>query len=80
VYGVDAGKLQDVVARMRSAQINIPIDEQAADVLVLTSAVDVLVFTDAFAAMAKILNHIGWSRPICCCSGSVFACSPPAGA
>jgi Fe-S oxidoreductase len=59
VYGVYAGKLQDVVARMRSAQINIPIDEQAADVLVLTSAVDVLVFTDAFAAMAKILNHIG---------------------
>jgi Fe-S oxidoreductase len=59
MYGVDAGKLEDVVARMRSAQINVPVDEKAADVLVLTSAVDVLVFADALAALAKILNHIG---------------------
>lgn len=41
----------------------IPVDEESAEILVLTSGLDIMLFNDAMSGTAKILNHIGapWS-------------------
>jgi Fe-S oxidoreductase len=41
----------------------IPVDQPHADVMVLTSGLDIMLFTDALAGTAKVMNHMGvkWS-------------------
>ena len=36
-----------------------PLDEPRADVMLVSTVIDVLLFRDALAAMARILNHLG---------------------
>lgn len=59
VFGVGAGKLREVIDRLGRQGIEIPLDKDQAEVLVLTTAVEVLLFSDALAATAKILNRLG---------------------
>lgn len=59
VFGVGAGKLREVIDRLGRQGIEIPLDKDQAEVLVLTTAVEVLLFSDALAATAKILNQLG---------------------
>jgi Fe-S oxidoreductase len=59
VFGVEADKLRELIGQLKSRQIEIPLDKAKADVLVLTTAVDVLLFNDALAALAKIMNRSG---------------------
>ncbi|MDH4048204.1 MAG: (Fe-S)-binding protein [Gammaproteobacteria bacterium] len=61
LFGVDAAKLRELVSQLKSQQIEVPLDQPKADILVLTTAVDVLVFTDALAALARIMNRSGAS-------------------
>jgi Fe-S oxidoreductase len=59
VFGVDATKLREVIDKLGRQGIEIPLDKSQADVLVLTTAVEVLLFSDALAATAKIMSSIG---------------------
>ena len=59
VFGVGADKLRDVVDRLAQQGIEVPLDKGQAEVLVLTTAVEVLLFSDALAATAKIMNRLG---------------------
>lgn len=43
----------------------IPLDEPHADVMILTSGLDLLMFTDALAGTAKIMNHMGVPWTFC---------------
>jgi Fe-S oxidoreductase len=69
LFGVDAAKLRDVVSDLRSKQNDVPLDKPKADILVLTTAVDALLFTDSLAALATIMNRAGASWTL---SGKAF--------
>jgi Fe-S oxidoreductase len=59
VFGVNADRLRELVSQLAADGIDIPLDNEQADYMLLTSAIEVLLFPDAFAANAKILNKAG---------------------
>lgn len=59
VFGVGPTELAGVVETLRRQGISIPLDKPQADVLLVTTVIDVLLFQDALAATARILNHLG---------------------
>lgn len=59
VFGVGPAELKGVVEALRAQGIAIPLDEAQADVLLVTTVIDVLLYQDALAATARILNHLG---------------------
>jgi Fe-S oxidoreductase len=58
VFGVGPAELAGVVEALRGQGIPIPLDEPHADVMLVTTVIDVLLFQDALAATARILNHL----------------------
>jgi Fe-S oxidoreductase len=61
VFGVGPAELAKTVAALRAQGITIPLDEAKADVMLVTTVIDVLLYQDALAGMARILNHLGVS-------------------
>jgi Fe-S oxidoreductase len=59
IFGVDAAAVRETVDRLGQQGIEIPLGKDRAEVLVLTTAVEILLFSDALAAMATILNRLG---------------------
>jgi len=59
VFGVGPKELAGCVQALRAQGIAIPLDEAQADVMLVTTVIDVLLFQDALAATARILNHLG---------------------
>lgn len=59
VFGVGPKELAGCVQALRAQGITIPLDEAQADVMLVTTVIDVLLFQDALAATARILNHLG---------------------
>lgn len=59
VFGVGPAELARTVDALRAQGIAIPLDEPQADVMLVTTVIDVLLFQDALAATARILNHLG---------------------
>ena len=59
VFGVGPEQLRQTVDLLRSQGISIPLDEPHADVMLVTTVIDVLLYQDALAATARILNHLG---------------------
>lgn len=58
VFGVGPEQLQQTVDLLRSQGIPIPLDEPRAEVMLVTTVIDVLLYQDALAATARILNHL----------------------
>ena len=61
VFGVGPAQLREAVDALRAEGIRVPLDEPRADVLLVTTVIDVLLFRDALAATARILDHLGLS-------------------
>lgn len=59
VFGVGPAELAGAVQALRAQGLTIPLDEARADVLLVTTVIDVLLYQDALAATARILNHLG---------------------
>lgn len=59
VFGVGPGELRQTVDLLRAQGITIPLDEPQADLMMVSTVIDVLLYQDALAAMARILNHLG---------------------
>ena len=59
VFGVDTNRLCELVDQLASDGVDIPLNKETADVMLLTTATEVLMFPDALAANAKILNKSG---------------------
>jgi Fe-S oxidoreductase len=59
VFGVGPQQLKQSLDALRSQGIHIPLDAPQADVMLVTTVIDVLLFQDALAATARILNHLG---------------------
>jgi Fe-S oxidoreductase len=64
VFGVGPAELLSCVEAGRAQGINVPLDEPKADVMFVTTVIDVLLFQDALVATARILNHLGVSWTI----------------
>jgi Fe-S oxidoreductase len=58
IFGVGPEELKAAVAGLRSQGLEVPLDKPKADVLVLTTVIDILLFRDALAATVKIMNHL----------------------
>lgn len=61
VFGVGPDELRKAVEHVRAQGIAVPLDEPAAEILVVSTVIDVLLFQDSLAATARILNHLGRS-------------------
>jgi Fe-S oxidoreductase len=63
VFGVGSNELLAAVKQIEEQGTAIPVDLPQADVMLITSVIDILLYQDAFVGSAKILNHLGvkWS-------------------
>lgn len=59
VFGVGAKELEAAVAKLRESGLAVPLDEPRADVLVLTTVIDILLFQDSLLATVKIMDQLG---------------------
>ena len=59
VLGVDVAQLDAVVAQLRSRGVDVPVDKEQADVMVLTTALELELWPEALAALAKVMNASG---------------------
>lgn len=59
VFGVGPDQLRQTLELLRAQGIPMPLDEPQADLMVVTTVIDVLLYQDALAATARILNHLG---------------------
>jgi Fe-S oxidoreductase len=59
VFGVGPKELQAAVAKLRESGLVVPLDEPRADVLVLTTVIDILLFRDSVLATVKVMNQLG---------------------
>jgi len=63
VFGVGSPELQQAIERLRNQGLEIPVNKERAEVMVLSTVVEVLLFGDALASTVRIMNHLGldWS-------------------
>ena len=59
VFGAGADTVRQAVEQMRALGHDVPLDKEKADYLVLTSVVDMMLFTDQLEATIKIFNRLG---------------------
>ncbi len=59
VFGVGPNELRQTLDQLRAQGVVIPLDEPRADVMLVTTVIDVLLYQDALLATARILNHLG---------------------
>ena len=58
LFGVGTQQLREAVDSLRNEGIEVPVDKPQADVLLLTSVSDILLYRASMAATAKILNKL----------------------
>ena len=59
VFGVGVDQLKQAVEALRAQGVTVPLDEPQADVMVLSTVIDILLFKDSLAATVKVMNHLG---------------------
>lgn len=66
VFGSSPEKLKEMIDTIRAqAGVEIPLDKESAEVMVLSSAVDLVANGNGLLATAKIMNHLGVDWTIC---------------
>jgi len=72
VLGVTRDRFKKAVDEVIAAGIDVPLDKHEADILVLTSAMNIRLFRDSIAATAKIMNKLGvdWTMSSRCFEAS----------
>lgn len=58
VFGVGVNELKAALEKLRAAGHEVPLDKPKAEVLVLTTVIDILLFQDSLVATVKLLNHL----------------------
>lgn len=65
VLGVGPDNVRALADDLRQQGIEIPLDRDSAEVMLLTTAVEIMLFPDALAATARILNKLGANWTLC---------------
>ena len=60
VFGVGKDQFMGFVEQLRGQGMEIPVDKEKADILVLTSVLDIMVSNDALISTIRIMNHLGY--------------------
>ena len=68
VFGVGSEQLMQAVEALREKGHEVPVDKEKADVLVLSSTLDVLLFNDALESTVRVMNHLGLNWTIHTCA------------
>jgi Fe-S oxidoreductase len=58
VFGVGADELRQCIEKIEARGLSVPLDKKRADVVLLTTAVEVIVFSDTLAATARIMQKL----------------------
>jgi len=74
VFGVGPDEMRDAVKRLQEEGLEIPLDKEKADVMVLTTVVDISLFNDALISTIKVMNKLGlnWTFRSCAFEGANF--------
>ena len=74
VFGAGPDKLSAAVEELRAQGIEVPLDKDKADVLVLSSTLDIQLYKGVLASTAKVMNHLGldWTIHTCAFEGANF--------
>jgi Fe-S oxidoreductase len=59
LFGLGPEQMEQAIHKIQAAGVDIPLNKDKADVLVTTSVIDLMLFTDALIATARIMNHLG---------------------
>jgi len=65
IFGVDAGELARLAESFREQGVDLPLDKTPANVMILTTAVEVRLFPESLRACAKIMEKSGADWTIC---------------
>jgi Fe-S oxidoreductase len=65
LFGVGAAQLEEFVENLRRQGLEVPFGEVGSDVMVLTSVIDILLFSDGLIATIKVMNHLGVKWSLC---------------
>jgi len=58
VFGVGVPELTAALEKLRASGHEVPLDKPKAEVMVLTTVIDILLFQDSLLATVKLLNHL----------------------
>ncbi len=74
VFGAGPDMLHKVIDELRAEGLDIPLDKEKADVLVLSSTLDIQLYKDVLSATVKVMNHLGvdWTIHTCAFEGANF--------
>lgn len=74
VFGVGPTEMRAAMKKIQESGLDVPLDKEKADVMVLTTVVDIMLFNDALIASIKILNKLGlnWTFRTCAFEGANF--------
>lgn len=74
VFGVGPEQLMQAVEALRAKGHEVPVDKERADILVLSSTIDILLFHDALESTVRLMNHLGldWTIHTCAFEGANF--------
>ena len=74
IFGTGPEQLCQAVEELRAKGHEVPIDKEKADVLVLTTVIDIQLFKDTLEATVKVMNHLGidWTIHTCAFEGANF--------
>ena len=61
LFGVGPEQFKQMVEGLEAQGLEVHLDEEQADILLLTSVVDIMLFNDVLAASVKLLNRLGKS-------------------
>ncbi len=59
IFGVGIQQLREVIQELRETGLEVPLDKEHADVMVLTTVIDIMMFKESLAGTAKIMNKLG---------------------
>ncbi|MEN8802983.1 MAG: (Fe-S)-binding protein, partial [Thiogranum sp.] len=59
LFGLGSEQFVQAIEELRKTGLEIPLDEPEADILVLSSVMDVMLFRDTLVSTIKIMNHVG---------------------
>jgi len=67
LFGFGHDQFIEAVDAFRGQGLDIPLDKDKADILLLTTVVDITLFTDAFISTVKVMNNLGvnWTLRSC---------------
>jgi Fe-S oxidoreductase len=74
VFGAGADMLRSIIEELRAEGLEVPLDKEKADILVLTSTLDIQLYKDVLRSTIKVMNHIGadWTIHTCAFEGANF--------